>query len=1053
MEVRVEWVPYGRAAIEVLRRAVAESKGGEPLAPVTVVVPSNHVGVAARRLLASGAFGPTAGRGSGLVAVSFVTPYRLAELLAAPALAASGRRPVSTPVVAAAMRAALADRPGVFGPVAEHAATEACLVAAYRELREVSPAGLDALARTGLRAADVVGLHRVARAFLEPGWYDEQDLMATAATALRTRPGDIPADVGRVVVHLPQRLTPHAARLLAAVAASRDLTIVAGTTGVERADADVVDSVRRIGGDVTTPAAAVGADASARTRVVIASDGDDEVRLAVRRVIEAARAGVALDRIAVLYADAEPYARLAHEHLRAAGVATNGPAVTPLAGRVAGRFLLELLRLPERDFRRQDVFAWLASAPVIVAGRWASTAVWERLSREAGVVAGRGDWDRRLATRAGDDDDRADAVAGEVDDPEPWRVERLRADADHARRLRTFVLALVDDLATAATRPRRWGEHARWAHAHLASLLGGATWRDRWPESERKAAERVEAALDRLGALDAVEGPVELEVFRRTMALELDSDLGREGRFGEGVLVGHLGMGVGLDLDLLVVLGMAEGTCPAPVREDSVLPDAERAATGGELPPRRAGLDRQHRELLAAVAGAAQVLLGVPRGDLRRSTERVPSRWVLDLATARTGERWWSDDLVTADQPWIEHAGSFEAGLRRLSFPATAQEHRLRSLLAAAPRDAVQLASAGGDAELAAAAASLGARRSGRFTRFDGNLTGLAIPSPVDTATSTTRLQRWAGCPYGYLVQVLLGIDEVENPEDRLEITPTDRGSLVHEALERFLVEVLDSGEVPAPDDPWTGAHRARMAAIGAEVCAAYEAHGLTGRPIFWERECVRIARDLQRFLDEDEAQRRGQRTRPVAAELAFGLPGSPVESVPFELSDGRRLRFRGKADRVDLGDDGTIHVVDYKTGSAHAYRGLSEDDPDQRGLMLQLPIYGLAARQHLRRATAAVRAEYWFVTAKGGFDRTGYAVTDDVLGRVRATLDHVVAGIEAGVFASHPTAVSTNPWVECAACDPDALGHTELRRAWDRKRSSPDLAPYADFVEGPLDV
>ena len=175
----MEWTGYGREAAEALRAVIARTKADEPLAPVTVVVPSNHVGVAARRLLASGALGPTCNRGTGLVAVSFMTPYRLAELVGAPALAATGRRPVSTPVVAAALRASLADQPGLFAPVAQHPATETALVAAYRELREVSPHGLDAIARKGARAHDVVRLHRATRERLEPGWYDEQDLMST----------------------------------------------------------------------------------------------------------------------------------------------------------------------------------------------------------------------------------------------------------------------------------------------------------------------------------------------------------------------------------------------------------------------------------------------------------------------------------------------------------------------------------------------------------------------------------------------------------------------------------------------------------------------------------------------------------------------------------------------------------------------------------------------------------------------------------------------------------------------------------------------------------
>ncbi|MGH8977192.1 MAG: hypothetical protein ACRDV7_03875, partial [Acidimicrobiia bacterium] len=95
---------YGRPAVAALHAQVVGAKRDEPLAPVTVIVPTNSVGVATRRLLASGEIGPVTSRGSGLVGVNFLTVYRLAELLAAPALAAAGRRPVSTAVVAAAVR-------------------------------------------------------------------------------------------------------------------------------------------------------------------------------------------------------------------------------------------------------------------------------------------------------------------------------------------------------------------------------------------------------------------------------------------------------------------------------------------------------------------------------------------------------------------------------------------------------------------------------------------------------------------------------------------------------------------------------------------------------------------------------------------------------------------------------------------------------------------------------------------------------------------------------------------------------------------------------------
>lgn len=1044
--LRVEWTRYGRDAADTLRAAIAAAKHDEPLAPVTVVVPSNHVGVAARRRLASG--GAVCGRGTGLAAVTFVTPYRLAELLGAAPLAATGRRPVSIPVLAAAIRAALASVPGVFEAVAHHPATEAALVAAYRELRDLTPDALDALGARSARARDVVRLHRTARARLEPEWYDEEDLMSAAAGVCANAAADVganAAELGAVVVYLPQRLTRHAALLLDAVARRTDACVVAGATGDAAADAEVAASLERLG---LSPDNAPSADPLdvvdvGHTRIVTTSDADDEVRAAVRAVVDAARAGTPLDRIAVLYAAPQPYARLAHEQLEAAGIPTNGAAVVPVAGRMAGRALLQLLALPEAGFRRQDVFALLASAPVLHDGRPAPVAAWERLSREAAVVAG-ADWDQRLEVLAAE---RERHAAATDPDAAEWTAQHLARDATRARALREFALALMHRLDVAAARPRRWSEHAQWADDTLTGVLGGPGRRERWPAVERKAAERVERALQRLGSLDTVEGPVGLDVFTRTLQLELEADLGRVGRFGTGVLVGSVGMGVGLDLDLVVVLGLAEGSFPSAVHDDSLLPDHEREAAGGQLPLARGRVERQHRELLASLASSTDHVLGVPRGDLRRSREMMPSRWALAIAGRLTGAHVGSKQLLTFDDAWIENIPSFDGGLRRLHSPATEQEFRLRALLSSpADRVADRLV----DTVLAQGTLLVEDRRSDRFTRFDGNLAGLPIPSPVERVTSPTRLEAWARCPFDYFMRRVLRAEPVENPEEQLEISPMDRGALVHRVLEQFIVEVLARPEAdqPGPDTPWSPADRARMTEITDTLFARAEAAGLTGRPIFWRRDRVAIHADLQRFLDVDDARRREQRTRPIAAELAFGFDRDHAAAAPITLPDGRVVRFGGKADRVDRADDGTIHVVDYKTGSANGYKRLCEEDPDQRGTMLQLVVYGIAARLHGGDDEAPVNAEYWFVSKRGEFKPIGYGITPAVLQHIATTLGTMVAGIEAGAFPNHPTAQSTSMWIECDSCDPDGLGVTELRTRWDRKRRDPAFAPYADLAE-----
>ncbi len=1052
MSARVQWVGYGRPAGEALRLAISEAKGGDPLAPVSVLVPSNHVGVATRRLLASGVLGPVSARGTGIAAVSFLTVYRLGELLGAAALAAQGRRPVSTPVLGAALRAALDADPGVFGPVAAHPATETALVGAYRELRDLSPAALDTLARQSPRATDVVRLQGAARRHLMDAWYDEEDLLQAAVEALDERSA---AGLGSVLVYLPQRISRHGADLLRAVAVRRPLGIIAGSTGDESADAEVVLSVRRVAGASGAPPAAAAPRPldidAASTRIITASDADEEVRAALRGVMGAVRRGTPLDRIALLFASPEPYARLAHEQLSAAGLPMNGTAIMPLTARIAGRTLLGLLALPEGNFRRDEVFAWMTGAGILHRGHPVPVGTWERISREAGVVAGREQWDRLLVRTA----DQLEAGAeADAQDPEApgWQADHQRAAATRTRQLRAFVLALIDDLGRASLTSRTWPEWAGWGRDHLDALLGGERRRGDWPTVEQRASERVERALDRLARLGDVEGPVSLEVFTRTLELELEVDLGRVGRMGEGVLVAPLAMGVGLDLDLVVVLGLAEGVLPTPTRDDSLLPDHERSAVGNDLPLRGGGVERQHRQWLASLASSSHHLLCVPRGDLRGNKERVPSRWILQVASALAHRTWYSEDLLAPhrdDAPWREHIASFDAGLRAVTFPVSDQEYRLRARLAGG-----SAAECAGEAPSPAARFDAGSelvaeRRSRRFTRFDGNLAGLDVPSPVTGVTSATRLEGWASCPFAYLLRDVLDIEAVENPEEELEITPLVRGSLVHDVLEDFIDEVLarPDADQPDPSDPWSPADRGRLVEIAHRRCGDYEERGLTGRPIFWQRDKRRLVAELLRALDLDDRHRAEHGARPIAAELAFGFPDSRVGTVPITLPDGRDVQFRGRADRVDLGADGTIHVVDYKTGRAHGYRSLSEEDPDQGGRRFQLVVYGQAARMLLGDLGAPVRAEYWFVSAKGEFRRIGYRITPEVLGRVGHTLETVVRGIEHGVFPAYPTATSTTPFVECPYCDPDGLGVVDLRRAWERKLADPDLAGFVALV------
>ncbi|MDQ1384352.1 MAG: ATP-dependent helicase/nuclease subunit, partial [Actinomycetota bacterium] len=417
MPITVVPTAYGSAASRALRDAVARAKRSDVLAPVTVVVPTNSVGVSARRRLASGELGSVSPAGRGVVGVTFLTVYRLAELLGAGALARAGRRPVSTPVVASAVRRALARHPGLFAPVAHHPATEEALVAAHRELADLDSDQLDVLAaRPQLRTREVVRLHRATKSLLHQEWHDEHDLMRVA-TEIVGDGSPLVAELGTLVAFLPQRWSTPAARLLRGLAEHTHLEIIAGVTGVPAADAQVVTSLRRVGVETAADVAA-GIAPVVGTEVWNASDPDDEVRAIVRGVVDAMRAGVPLERMAVLYASDEPYARLLHEHFDLAAIAHNGATTRSMSDSVLGRGLLRILALADTEFARDDVCGLFATAPVLDGhGRPVPAARWERLSRDAGVVRGVDEWPSRLTAYAATlpVDERGERTRNQVD--------------------------------------------------------------------------------------------------------------------------------------------------------------------------------------------------------------------------------------------------------------------------------------------------------------------------------------------------------------------------------------------------------------------------------------------------------------------------------------------------------------------------------------------------------------------------------------------------------------------------------------------------------------
>ena len=251
---------------------------------------------------------------------------------------------------------------------------------------------------------------------------------------------------------------------------------------------------------------------------------------------------------------------------------------------------------------------------------------------------------------------------------------------------------------------------------------------------------------------------------------------------------------------------------------------------------------------------------------------------------------------------------------------------------------------------------------------------------------------------------------------------------------------------------PWGPAHHQRLDRICDEKFALVESRGLTGRPLLWQRDGGRLRRALQEFLFQDDERRSDDLLTPVAAEMAFGFDGA--EPFVLHLSDGRTLHFRGSIDRVDQAVGGGLVVTDFKTGKKQYYNKVSEDLPDANGQYLQLPLYGLAARERLATPDADVEARYWFLTDGGRV--VGHPLSDPVLERFDLVLTTIVDGIERGLFPARPPKSSYG--IGCDYCDPDDLGTKSRTDLWDRKRLDPRLDDYRRLIgdlpdDGPIAV
>ncbi len=153
---------------------------------------------------------------------------------------------------------------------------------------------------------------------------------------------------------------------------------------------------------------------------------------------------------------------------------------------------------------------------------------------------------------------------------------------------------------------------------------------------------------------------------------------------------------------------------------------------------------------------------------------------------------------------------------------------------------------------------------------------------------SVTEIETWQRDPYAIYAKRVLRLKPLDAID--MEAGPAERGNAIHKALERFLKEYPKALPANAA---------ALLLAIGDEEFA--RAGASSSVLALWRPRFKRVAH----WFVEYETARRKQILRSAVEQDA---------RLEIE-SQGGMFTLTGRADRIDLFEDGTATIVDYKTG------------------------------------------------------------------------------------------------------------------------------------------
>lgn len=368
------------------------------------------------------------------------------------------------------------------------------------------------------------------------------------------------------------------------------------------------------------------------------------------------------------------------------------------------------------------------------------------------------------------------------------------------------------------------------------------------------------------------------------------------------------------------VLGLSDGVFPKRIQSASILRDIERTrldSAGIELTPdtRR----RQFDELLLGY-----IALTTPSETLFLSRCEAGDEGVVDESSLVRR----IESIVRVERRPIE-PDSADA----IATPSQLIESTMRACIDAdslKPPFDVMYGWLHSPASLKSGAFDL-ARKAWRSlsttndARLPRDLVSLAFADPFETSVS--RLESFAACPFQHFATHILRLRERPRPE----VDQAEYGSAFHEIFESLGTD-WPIHRNDAARKQFTARAKQLVASVGTtrpQLLALSDPR----RTLVLDR----MQAEVRMLIDQQQAALEPSGLQPAAVELQFGTDAQ----APIELltPGGRRLRLRGRIDRVDLAGS-LAAIIDYKSKATGLnYQRLA------LGLSLQLISYPIALR------------------------------------------------------------------------------------------------------------